>query len=430
MGRRCSQGWELGREQPAREGKAADGPSGASRRARDASRPKSRQGASATKGAAREDPELARARRPPRRRARPAWLTALASRIQGAWLALLKAVPRRCPEGATARPRRATRRARDAKRARRSSDLSRTDLVWAAATGGRRRGSVRDGPDQSPSARGRSRDRHRSQLARDPARSRIHLVRACRQGVHAARPGRQRGLPRQSVQPRLCLAVRSPACNCWRAGAGPAAGPASLGALTLAAGAGFWFYAGFAKHDMFSGLLFLVALHLTLAWQQRPSDRHADRAGGGARRRAGLIVAADGAARCRPWPSSCSAGRGRLSLPSLAYATATGLVILVALGGFVMVRAAQNPAVNFDDPTSISRLVELVTRADFTPHSVPLTTDAAGRRGGASPPANATGASSASWPRAPSGAVAARSNRRLSVPRPAWRRRLRRDLRA
>ena len=64
---------------------------------------------------------------------------------------------------------------------------------------------------------------------------------------------------------------------------------------------------------------------------------------------------------------------------SLASATATGLVVLVAMYGFVMVRAAQNPPVDWGGATTITRLWELVNRADFTTH-------------GSSAPANSPGA--------------------------------------
>ncbi len=47
----------------------------------------------------------------------------------------------------------------------------------------------------------------------------------------------------------------------------------AIGALALAASPGFWYYSGFAKHDIFSGLLLLVTIHLALAWQVRPSPR-------------------------------------------------------------------------------------------------------------------------------------------------------------
>jgi hypothetical protein len=120
---------------------------------------------------------------------------------------------------------------------------------------------------------------------------------------------------------------------------GAARWASSLGALALAAGAGFWFYATFAKHDMFSGLIYLVSLHLLLAWRARPT----------ARKLVGLgAVFALGLGSS--WPLMMLlvpaialvlfSARRQLSLPSLASATAAGLAVVVALGGFVMVRAA------------------------------------------------------------------------------------------
>ena len=184
---------------------------------------------------------------------------------------------------------------------------------------------------------------------------------------------------------------------------GAARWASSLGALALAAGAGFWFYATFAKHDMFSGLIYLVSLHLLLAWRARPTTRKL--VGLGAVFALGLGSS---------WPLMMLlvptialvlvSARRQLSLPSLASATAAGLAVVVALGGFVMVRASQNPAINFDNATSIGRLVELVTRADFTPHSVPLRPNP-GASG--SPHADATGASHRPAGGASSGGTAA-----------------------
>ena len=148
---------------------------------------------------------------------------------------------------------------------------------------------------------------------------------------------------------------------------GAARWASSLGALALAATAGFWFYAGFAKHDIFSGLLFLIALHLALAWQQRPTTR-----------RLVALAAVIGLGLGSSWPLMMLllptvafilfVSRRRLSLRSLALSAAAGLAVVVVVYGFVMVRAAQNPPVNWGDATSISRLVNLVDRADFTPH--------------------------------------------------------------
>jgi hypothetical protein len=168
---------------------------------------------------------------------------------------------------------------------------------------------------------------------------------------------------------------------------GAARWAASIAALCLAAGAGFWFYAGFAKHDMFSGLLFLVALHLALAWRARPSTK----------RLVGL-AAAFAVGLGSSWPLMLLLmptvawvlipARAEVSPRALALATGTGLVILLALYGFVMVRAAENPALNWGGANNVSRLVELVTRADFIAHgsSSPASVSASGgaSSGGAS----------------------------------------------
>ncbi len=146
---------------------------------------------------------------------------------------------------------------------------------------------------------------------------------------------------------------------------GAARWASSVGALTLAASAGFWFYASFAKHDMFSGLLFLIALHLALAWRARPNTKT-------------LVVlgAVFAVGVGSSWPLMLLLAptiayllfdaRRQLALRPLLAATATGLVVVVGLYGFVMVRASQNPALNWGDATTISRVFELVRRSDFT----------------------------------------------------------------
>ena len=146
---------------------------------------------------------------------------------------------------------------------------------------------------------------------------------------------------------------------------GAARWASSVGALTLAAGAGFWFYASFAKHDMFSGLLFLIALHLVLAWRARPTMR-----------RLVALGAVFAAGLGSSWPLMLLLlptiafvlfdERKQLAVRPLLAATATGLVVVVGLYGFVMVRAAQNPAVNWGGATTVSRIVELMRRSDFT----------------------------------------------------------------
>jgi hypothetical protein len=142
---------------------------------------------------------------------------------------------------------------------------------------------------------------------------------------------------------------------------------ASAGALTLAASAGFWFYTGFAKHDLFSGLLMLITLHLALACWSRPTTG-----------RLCALAASIALGLGSSWPLemvalpavglALIAARRSLSLRSLAAATATGLVLVVGLYGFVMIRASENPPVNWGDATTLSRLWDLVDRADFLPH--------------------------------------------------------------
>ena len=141
----------------------------------------------------------------------------------------------------------------------------------------------------------------------------------------------------------------------------------SVGALALAASAGFWYYTGLAKHDIFSGLLFVVTLQLALAWRARPTTG-----------RLVALAAALAFGLGSSWPLEVLTlptvafvlwiSRRQLSLRSLAPATATGLAVLVAVFGFVIVRAGENPAVNWGGATTISRLWQLVNRADFSAH--------------------------------------------------------------
>jgi 4-amino-4-deoxy-L-arabinose transferase-like glycosyltransferase len=146
---------------------------------------------------------------------------------------------------------------------------------------------------------------------------------------------------------------------------GAARWAATLGALCLATSAGFWFYSGFAKHDMFSGLAFLIALSMLLAWDARPST--------------GRLVGTAAALAIgfgSSWPlmimlGPCCGfvlirGRRKLSLRSVTLAVATGAVLLVGIYGFVMVRAAENPPLNWGSATTPSALLALVGRSDFS----------------------------------------------------------------
>jgi hypothetical protein len=158
---------------------------------------------------------------------------------------------------------------------------------------------------------------------------------------------------------------------------------ASLGALTLAASAGYWYYSGFAKHDIFSGLVYLLSLHLLLDWRARPST--------GRLVTLALVVAVGLGSS---WPLEVLilpsivfvliAARAQLLLRSLAAALASGLAALAAIYGFVMFRAGQHPAVDWGGATTLSRLVALVRRGDFSPHgsTAPKTVAAASAHAG------------------------------------------------
>ena len=121
---------------------------------------------------------------------------------------------------------------------------------------------------------------------------------------------------------------------------------------------------------MFSGLLFLLGLYVALSWYNEPS-----------RWRLVTLAVLIGFGLGSSWPLEILllptvlfilfARRRGLAIWPLVQATAAGLVAVIAIYGFVMVRAAQNPAVNWGRATTVSRLIDLINRADFTPHHNP-----------------------------------------------------------
>lgn len=146
---------------------------------------------------------------------------------------------------------------------------------------------------------------------------------------------------------------------------GAARWASALAGLALATGGAFWFYAGFAKHDMFSGLIFIAALYLLLDWQARPTTT-----------RLVAFGVAVGIGLGSSWPLmvlllpaaalTLFLGRRLVSVRSLGSAAAAGVLAVVALYGFVMVRAGQDPEVNWGHATNVGRLVDLIKRTDFT----------------------------------------------------------------
>lgn len=139
---------------------------------------------------------------------------------------------------------------------------------------------------------------------------------------------------------------------------------ALIGALALALGASYWFYAGFAKHNAFSGLLFLLALHALLAWDERPSTR-----------RLVLLAVALALGLSSSWPLTVllfpAVGwvlwrrRAQLAVRGLLLASVGGMLLVVLAYGAIMVRAGQHPAVSWGEADTPSRLVALIRRADF-----------------------------------------------------------------
>ena len=152
-----------------------------------------------------------------------------------------------------------------------------------------------------------------------------------------------------------------------RVGAGRAG--AAIGALALATATSFWFNAGFAKHYAFSALLLVIASLLVVSWTER--------GGWGRLAGAGAVL---GLSTGLSWQLAALAVPGlavlvvgalvldRSARPRLAELLApvvSGLVVAAAVWGFVAFRARQEPAVNWGEATSISRLVDLVTMEDF-----------------------------------------------------------------
>jgi hypothetical protein len=172
---------------------------------------------------------------------------------------------------------------------------------------------------------------------------------------------------------------------------GAARWASALGGLALATGGAFWFYADFAKHDMFSGLVFVAGINLLLAWQAKPTTARLAGLGavvglglGSSWPLMGLLLPAIGLALL--------IGRRRTSAASLAAAAAACVLVAAALYGFVMVRAGQDPEVNFGDATSLGRLKALINRETFKPPS------GEGRSSGPSADASASDRASASAP--------------------------------
>lgn len=139
---------------------------------------------------------------------------------------------------------------------------------------------------------------------------------------------------------------------------------ASVGALSLATATSFWFYAGYAKFYSLTALLIAASLALTLAW------RHDGRTGWlvGAGLSVGVASGAAWQAAAMVVPALlvlALVGVERPRWRAVVAATAAAGLVTVALLGFVLVRAGQDPAVNWGGADSPDRLIELVRADDF-----------------------------------------------------------------
>jgi Protein of unknown function (DUF2723) len=145
---------------------------------------------------------------------------------------------------------------------------------------------------------------------------------------------------------------------------GAARWASALGALALATGGAFWFYADFAKHDMFSGLTVVVAVNLLLAWQAKPSIGKLAALGA----TVGVGFASSWALMSLVLPAiglMLLLERRRISLVGLATVALAGVATAAAFYCFVMIRAAQDPEVNWGDADTPAEVASLFNRADF-----------------------------------------------------------------
>jgi hypothetical protein len=138
----------------------------------------------------------------------------------------------------------------------------------------------------------------------------------------------------------------------------------AIGALALATSASFWFNAGFAKHYALSGLLVTTSALVVMFWIQHG--------------RTFLLVSASvflGVALGAAWELAALMGVGLVVLiaygprrPTIRASVAAGAVLFgvaFALSAFVLLRARQDPTLNWGDATTIRRFMALVTQRDF-----------------------------------------------------------------
>jgi hypothetical protein len=147
-----------------------------------------------------------------------------------------------------------------------------------------------------------------------------------------------------------------------QAGAGPWA--SAIAAIGFAVGTSTWFYGGYAKHYALASALSAGAILLFLRWtkERRPRDLL------GAAALVGLLGGAG-------WPfsvllllafvSTVVISPVRITVRDAALAVGIAAAAVVAVYGFSVARATQEPAFDWGHPTSVSRIGALLTMEDF-----------------------------------------------------------------
>jgi hypothetical protein len=140
---------------------------------------------------------------------------------------------------------------------------------------------------------------------------------------------------------------------------------ASVGALALATTASFWFNAGFAKYYAFTSLTLAGAALAALVWEERGSSA--------ALALSGVLL---GASFGSGWQLAAivafalvmlvALGERQPTLQAVLLGVAAVVIASVAAIVFLVVRAFQDPTLNWGAATTPSRLVALISRHDFS----------------------------------------------------------------
>ncbi|HWS46446.1 MAG TPA: DUF2723 domain-containing protein, partial [Acidimicrobiia bacterium] len=180
----------------------------------------------------------------------------------------------------------------------------------------------------------------------------------------------------------VCAAVAIGLSSLLARGFGAGRAGAGIAAFILASSASFWFNAGFAKHFAFSGLLFTATAFCIVLYRQRRRTRLLVFAGvllgaGVGASWQVLVVLAIGLV------ALLAVERPRPSLRATLAAAAAGVVSGTITCAFIVLRAAQDPAMNFGGARTAARLAELLSTSDFRGTTAAGTTSGTNVVGGA-----------------------------------------------